>query len=244
MSHFQQLFFVKQVQKYLLEDKDNFDILEIGSYDVNGTIKNIFPQSNITGYDLIPGPNVDVVYDGKEIKSKEKFDISISCECFEHNPYYRENFLQMINLTKPSGLVIVTCASIGRLEHGTTRTDLSSPGSMEIFDYYKNLKPKDFGDKNFLDKNFSNYIFFRNYWTHDLYFVGQKHGSQKYDLDKFSELFIEFNSLVFISNNSFKKKSLIFFKKIILENILSRFMSDKSYRNLRIIIKKYFKKND
>lgn len=237
MSHYQQLFFIEQVKNKLLKDDDCYNILEIGSYDVNGSIRKIFPNSKFTGYDLIPGPNVDVVYDGKNIISNDLYDISISCECFEHNPYYRESFHQMINLTKPSGLVIITCATFGRLEHGTTRTDNSSPGSMLKFNYYKNLSLKDFGTKKFLNNHFSSYSFFTNYWTHDLYFIGEKKGFSKFNIENFSEYFLEFNSIVSVSNLPLKKKFKIFLKKILLENLISKIFSDKIYRDIRIFIK-------
>jgi len=237
MSHYQQLFFIDQIKNKLLKGRDSYNILEIGSFDVNGSVRKIFPNSKFTGYDLIPGPNVDIVYDGKDIVSNELYDISISSECFEHNPYYKENFHQMISLTKPSGLVIITCATTGRLEHGTSRTDNSSPGSALKFNYYKNLRPKDFGTKKFLNNNFSSYFFFTNYWTHDLYFIGEKKGNSNLDIESFSEYFLEFNSFVTVINWPFQKKLYTFFKKILLENIFSRIFSDKFYRDIRIFIK-------
>ena len=69
-----------------------------------------------------------------------KIDLCISCECFEHNPFYLKNFHEMINYTNSNGVVLFTCATIGRHEHGTTATNPEhSPASAKKFDYYKIL---------------------------------------------------------------------------------------------------------
>ena len=175
MSHQQQQDFCKLVNKIFFLDKE-ISILEIGSYNVNGTIKSIFTNSKkFIGVDVVNGPCVDVVYDGLNLNILDNFDLSISCECFEHNPYYLENFMKMIELTKNDGVVIFTCASIFRNEHGTTRTTTlsDSPGSMMKWDYYRNLFKKDF-TKIDLRKFFYKYQFYYNLGSHDLYFLGIK----------------------------------------------------------------------
>ena len=100
MSHQQQQDFCKLVNKIFFLDKE-ISILEIGSYNVNGTIRSIFTNSKkFIGVDVVNGPCVDVVYDGLNLNISDHFDLLISCECFEHNPYYLENFKKMILLTK------------------------------------------------------------------------------------------------------------------------------------------------
>ena len=61
MAHPQQLQFIKTVSSNLTESYKNISILEIGSYDVNGSIRNFFPDSNYVGVDLTEGPGVDLV---------------------------------------------------------------------------------------------------------------------------------------------------------------------------------------
>lgn len=81
----------------------------------------------------------------------------------------------MIELTKNNGVVVFTCASLFRKEHGTTRTtSADSPGSMEKWDYYKNLFKKDFEKKLDMNKIFYKYQFYYNLFSDDLYFVGIK----------------------------------------------------------------------
>jgi len=186
MSHQQQQDFCKLVNKYFFPDKE-ISILEIGSYNVNGTIRSIFTNSKkFIGVDVVNGPCVDVVYDGLNLNILDHFDLSISCECFEHNPYYLENFKKMTELTKNDGVVVFTCASIFRNEHGTTRTTLSdSPGSMMKWDYYRNLFKKDFTKIN-LSKFFYKYQFYYNLGSHDLYFIGIKSKNFLYEFKLFN----------------------------------------------------------
>ena len=49
-----------------------------------------------------------------------------------------QNNLKMIDLAKDDGIVVFTCASVGRDEHGTEESNISSsPGSMKKWNYYK-----------------------------------------------------------------------------------------------------------
>ena len=67
----------KFAQKYCV-NLENKKILDIGSYDVNGTLKPIFEKGNYIGLDMEAGPNVDVVSDAHNIPfKKEEFDIPL-----------------------------------------------------------------------------------------------------------------------------------------------------------------------
>lgn len=157
-------------------------ILDIGSYDINGSLKYLFPNSDYTGVDLAEGPNVDVVESGDKYNTDKRYDITLSCECFEHNPQYLQTFQNMIYLTKANGLVVFTCATTGRPEHGTKNTSPhSSLASQEVSsDYYKNLVKEDF-DQCDLNAIFSSYSFYTNTYSNDLYFIGRKLGSENKD---------------------------------------------------------------
>jgi len=85
------------------------------------------------------GSGVDLVSDGHLIDHDEQTcDITISCECFEHNPYRFQTFQNMYRMDKDRGFVIFSCANRGRGEHGTSRTSpASSRGTKKIgLDYY------------------------------------------------------------------------------------------------------------
>jgi SAM-dependent methyltransferase len=157
-------------------------VLEIGSADINGSIRPFFPGSDYTGVDLSAGPGVDVVASGHELALPDRdVDLALSCECFEHNPLWRETFVNMHRMTKAGGVVLVTCASRGRAEHGTTRTRPNeSPGSQSLgWDYYRNLNRGDFERRLDLPALFESHAFFRNDVSDDLYFVGRTHGASR-----------------------------------------------------------------
>ncbi|QNN53125.1 class I SAM-dependent methyltransferase [Nocardioides mesophilus] len=154
-------------------------VLEIGSYDVNGSIRSLFESAReYVGVDLDDGPGVDVVGFGHEIADADgSFDLTISGECFEHDPHWRATFANMSRLARPGGLVAFSCASRGRPEHGTRRTDETlSPGTQSVgLDYYRNLIEADF-----LEMPLAEWFSVWRFWylpTHfDLYFAGIRRG--------------------------------------------------------------------
>jgi hypothetical protein len=78
----------------------------------------------------------------------------------------------MYDLTRHEGLVIFSCATTGRPEHGTTRT---SPADAPFTnDYYRNLTAEDFEGAFDLSVVFSEYEFQTCQWPADLYFYGVK----------------------------------------------------------------------
>tara|TARA_B100001057_G_C22736499_1_gene905994 strand:- start:144 stop:917 length:774 start_codon:yes stop_codon:yes gene_type:complete len=241
MSHYQQIEFCKLFKNEFFESK-KISILELGSYDVNGSIRTIFDNtSKYIGLDLIKGPGVDIVYDGKDIPINQEFDLCISCECFEHNPNYFENFLKMIELAKKDGLVVFTCATIGRSEHGTTDSDLkSSPGSMEKWNYYKNLKKSHFTKRINLAKFFYKFLFFENYISKDLYFIGIKSKQYERNLLNFRNKILSKNTLVLDLNLTLRQ---IIIKKIkfLIDKILPSIIGDFLTRKIRIKLLKIYK---
>ena len=90
-------------------------VVEFGSVRVNYSISELFEQpAKYIGVDLIDGPGVDVVSDAKDVFLGNDFDVAVSCECFEHNPYFLKTFENMCAHVKPGGLVLFTCATTGR----------------------------------------------------------------------------------------------------------------------------------
>ena len=171
--HWEQTQFIRSVQQFFPSYFTQVSVLEIGSYDVNGSVRSLFDATKYVGVDLVPGPCVDVVCSGHEFRSDDRFDVAISTECFEHNPFYAETFLNMARRVRPGGIVLFTCAGEGRPEHGTRRCDpSSSPGTLKLApDYYHNLTEAHFASLD-LTAWFSEYRFYRNEVSHDLYFLG------------------------------------------------------------------------
>jgi len=181
VSHPEQLAFFATVARANLQLTRDARVLEIGSYDVNGSIRQAFAGSrDYVGVDLVDGPGVDVVGFGHDVAQPDgSYDLTLSGECFEHDPHWRDTFTNMVRLTRPGGLVAFTCASHGRPEHGTRRSDVSdSPGTQaEGFDYYRNLVAADFESLP-LASWFSEWRFWRMPTTFDLYFAGIRSGAE------------------------------------------------------------------
>ena len=176
MAHPEQRTFMTYVKNKFPEKFTGCRVLDIGSLDINGNNRYLFTDYKYIGVDIGAGKNVDIVCRGHEFKDNEGFDIVISAECFEHDEFWKDTIKNCINLTKPGGIFLFSCATTGRPEHGTKRTSpQDSPFTSEIEnDYYMNLTEKDVVDKIDMSQ-FSEYHFqARETWPQDLYFYGIK----------------------------------------------------------------------
>lgn len=147
MSHSYQREFISMVKNKNKSFFTNKKVLEVGSLNINGTMRDFFSNCDYTGIDVGKGKDVDIVCSGHEYDApNESYDVTTSGECFEHNPHWAETFANMVRMTKSGGLIFFTCATTGRPEHGTTRTSPSkSPLTIEKgWDYYRNLDEDDF----------------------------------------------------------------------------------------------------
>ena len=235
MAHIEVNSFINQIITDIEPFYRHASVLEIGSYDVNGSVRSNFKDaSKYVGVDLIPGPSVDVVTMGHLYQSNIKFDIVLSVESFEHNCYWVETFNNMIKLVDDNGIVIFTCATKGRLEHGTHRTDpFSSPGtSSRENSYYLNLSVEDFISNFSLKDIFISYDFYVNTLTKDLYFYGLK-GNKKLASE---DVMGFFKNAVKCSNKIRKKSNFLNYIKVkLFYFILSPFyilLSEDKYQNL------------
>lgn len=174
MAHIQQFRFVNFINQSIPEYFNSKKILEVGSLNINGSVREFFHNCDYTGIDVAPGPGVDIVSNGEDFFEKANtYDVVISCECMEHNPMYEKTWLNMIRLLKTDGLLIMTCATFGRPQHGTSMNEpVSSPLTISLGqDYYKNLIKTDFDILN-MSHFFSDYLFETDYSSQDLYFLG------------------------------------------------------------------------
>lgn len=172
MAHQQQRDFFLQMRERFPDAFDNVEVLEVGSLDINGTVRDFFSDvTRYVGCDVGPGPGVDLVCAGEDLDFEgESFDTTVSAECFEHNAMWEETFLNMHRMSRK--YVFVTCASDGRPVHGTHD---SHPGSSPFTpDYYRNLNRDDFEQAFDLNALFSDYDFAYNPISKDLYFWGVK----------------------------------------------------------------------
>jgi SAM-dependent methyltransferase len=173
MAHDEQRDYFQKLQNKLPEAFADVTVLEVGSLDINGTVRDFFASRKYVGVDVAPGKGVDVVCKGEYLSYPDNsFDVTVSVECFEHNPEWVATFQNMWRMSKD--FVIITCASTGRPEHGTRKTSpQDSPHTLE-WDYYGNLTEDDFRKHFDIDSLFTEYRFEYNPEASDLYFYGRK----------------------------------------------------------------------
>lgn len=175
MAHQEQRDFVDKLRKRFSKYFEYKKVLDVGSLNINGTIRDFFHECNYIGLDVDVGNGVDIVCEGQKYNAPDdSYDVVCSAECFEHNPFWLETFKNMIRLCKNNGLLFFSCATEGRPEHGTTRTSpQDSPLTVGLgWDYYRNLIEEDFRKEMNFDLYFSEYGFEVNNQSHDLYFWG------------------------------------------------------------------------
>ena len=119
---------------FCLSPPASLKILDVGSYDVNGNLRSAIHQSRFNGrnyeylgIDIAEGPNVDLVYNNtqwpfqqysldvspKHISSSQLFDIIISSSCFEHDDFFCETFLNIVDSLNPGGFIFINVPSSG-----------------------------------------------------------------------------------------------------------------------------------
>jgi SAM-dependent methyltransferase len=122
--------------QYFTEKK----VLEVGSLDINGSVRGFFTDCEYVGLDLGEGKGVDLVQPVHEHIGE--YDVVISTEMLEHDNYWKESLKAMHNNLKSGGIFILTCAGPDRQEHGTKRT--TPQDAPFTTDYYRNISIEDF----------------------------------------------------------------------------------------------------
>lgn len=94
-------------------------VLEVGSYDVNGSVRPTvlaLEPASYTGVDQSAGPGVDQVVSAVDLVAKfgaGSFDVVISTEMLEHVEDWRPIVAEMVNVLAPGGLLVLTTRSPG-----------------------------------------------------------------------------------------------------------------------------------
>ena len=141
--HEDQINYINLVRHRYPHDFNSVKVLDVGSQDLNGNNRQFFINPDYTGLDIGAGKNVDVIGFVHEYANtcKTKYDVVISGEMLEHDCYWMQSIQAMYKLLKRGGLLIITCASTGRPEHGTSQSDATD--SPFTNDYYRNVSKED-----------------------------------------------------------------------------------------------------
>lgn len=135
--------FIKSVRKIFPHKFRNKRVLEVGSHDINGTIRKLFWICRYTGVDISHGKGVDIVGRLSDVHLQlSRYQTVISTECLEHDETWEKTLRIMYDSLDDEGLLVVTCAGPDRAEHGTKRT--TPQCSPDTTDYYRNISREDF----------------------------------------------------------------------------------------------------
>lgn len=90
-------------------------VTDVGSMDVNGSYRSIFPSCHYIGVDREPGPGVDVVAQDPyryPLPSRSS-DLVVSGQAFEHMEFFWLAWLEMCRIVKFGGLIFLLAPSRG-----------------------------------------------------------------------------------------------------------------------------------
>lgn len=91
-------------------------IVEIGSQDVNGSLRSVAPESaEYVGLDFVEGDGVDIIIsDPYKLPVQDKYaDIVVTSSCFEHSEFFWLVYLEALRILKPNGLLYINVPSNG-----------------------------------------------------------------------------------------------------------------------------------
>jgi len=109
----------KQFVEQYLDRNSPLEVLDVGSFDVNGSLRPLFEESTweYVGLDCTGGPedNVDshLNPDGTFPFLDDSFDVVVSSSCLEHDQVFWRTFEEMIRVTRPGGLIYLLVPSKG-----------------------------------------------------------------------------------------------------------------------------------
>jgi SAM-dependent methyltransferase len=94
-------------------------VLEVGSYDVNGSVRphvESLGPARYLGVDASTGPRVDMVVDCEHLATEVGYaawDLVITTEMLEHVRDWRACMFQLASVVKPGGFLLITTRSPG-----------------------------------------------------------------------------------------------------------------------------------
>ena len=97
-------------------------VLDVGSRNINGSVRDVINTETFIGVDMIAGPGVDIVANGHDLakifpETRDHFDLITCCETFEHDNKFWLTLEAMKKILNPGGYLLITAPSINFFLH-------------------------------------------------------------------------------------------------------------------------------
>lgn len=125
----------------VVEAKHYHRVVEVGSRDINGSIRELVDAGTYVGIDLEAGPGVDVVADCRYWEPPWDASLVIAAEVLEHAEDPAAVVKACIGYLKPGGRLVVTCAGPGREPHSG-----HDGGPVTDGEWYANIAPTELAE--------------------------------------------------------------------------------------------------
>lgn len=120
-----------------LEHLPPLEVLELGSFDINGSVRDAYPNAKSWwGIDIAEGRGVDQVADATTYRDGKSYDVVVCAEAFEHTASWRDIIVTAFEHLKTGGLFVASCATKSRPPHSAF-----DGGALREGEYYENVHP-------------------------------------------------------------------------------------------------------
>lgn len=124
------------VRKHLTRaDWQEASVLDVGSYNVNGTLRGVVEKRGwtYTGLDIVPGDNVDIVAEHPyEYPFPDGFfDAVVSCSTMEHVAAIWLWVPELVRILRPGGLLVIVAPNRWKIDHSPPDYWRILPSGME-----------------------------------------------------------------------------------------------------------------
>lgn len=118
-------------------------VLEFGSLDINGSVRDVIDADQYHGIDLADGPGVDEVADARRYR-REPVELVVCCEVLEHVQDKAGIIDSAANCLRgpgccgrTPGMFVITCACNPRAPHSA-----ADGGALREGEWYENVNPR------------------------------------------------------------------------------------------------------
>lgn len=130
------------VQRLLARLPEVKRVIEFGSRDINGNIRDLLPpEAEYIGVDAVAGPNVDVVWDAAGYDPPWHPDVVLCLNTLEHSPVAHIMVGNAWRILKPGGALILSWPDTTWPPHSAIDGGALRPG-----EFYHNTTPEELKD--------------------------------------------------------------------------------------------------